>query len=264
MSFVTWLSKTTGYDFSFNTTAIAVLQDNIVKTLKEQPILSTPIYAEYLKKLKKNVWFILAKTLSPGNLTIRQMCLIDILSEEPANYKEIWRQMRRLATEEGFDHVVWAEGYSYWLYTKTILDLWLEEYGIYSKMTPAVAEILRLRGKVDAGFKATAYRRGDKFYPAPFGDLADIPISEGFNNPDRTISTNAFTLTIKDSGRTLLYTVKSNPVGLNVHTPVKETTITVVGGIPGVFKFYQGYDKKYASKWQEIKDILNIKRILNI
>lgn len=232
------------------------------KLLNKQTLSSKEI-----DQLKGNQWVNLAKTLAPSNLVIRHFCLLDIIENSTKHLREIIEQIKKLTYDENKEEkLLWAEGYSYWLYTKKFLKL-------YNKFP-----ILHIIDMIDLGFQKTSYIRGNILYPAPFGDLRDIPLEEhlqsyiNYNGVINYYRMKVVTpvLRIIDKDGTVQYFIKGIPVSLNAHIQKKDTLIEIKDGIPVNFKFYHdegnrsAYQVKYPNKIKEFTDVLDPKRILSL
>jgi hypothetical protein len=115
--------------------------------------------------------------------------------------------------------------------------------------------------EIDANFAKTAYLRGSVKYPAPFGDVRDVPLDSELQNLPM-LYTSIIGHIYKKSET--YFTIRAIPVGLNPHVPVNNYDIQInAAGIPQGFVFYTGYDKKYPSAISEWADILNPKRIFS-
>ena len=195
-----------------------------------------------------------ASKMAPGNLVLRQWCLIDLFEGIPSYRGEIEDMVNVLSYKAG-ELRLWAESYSYYNYTRDILDLWVDKFMAQSM---AVKSLLM---KIDQGFMATAYLRYGMWYPAPYGDLRNEPLRPNFqisHNPkDITIAN----VSMRTNSYYTVYTVKGHPIGLNTHIPKNDTTVSIIDGFPQGFKFYEGYDKKYKNSWEEMKDTLDLKRV---
>jgi len=196
-----------------------------------------------MHRLKSNRWVSLAYFLAPNNLVVRQYCLIDLINNNPKNEKKIMN----LANKIGPDSV-WLEGYSYWLYTKTFLEKYNEKFG--------TAEIQEFIEDIDSSFAKTAYRRGDKLYPAPYGDLRDVPLEDSLQHGISSVEASIGIITKNNN----IYFIKAAPLGFNMHTPETRTEIKIVDGRPENFVFYEGYGRKYKNFFLELLDMLDVKR----
>jgi len=213
------------------------------------------VSAAELSRLEGNYWVKAAETLAPSNLVVRHYCLIDIIKKRPAYYNQIMNQIAKLSYASVGTGRIWSESYSYWQYVKPFLSLYFGTFpGIVTNLPAIISEI-------DANFAKTAYLRGSVWYPAPFGDLRDVPLDPDFQNLPALHS--ALIGPVYKKSETF-YTIRAIPVGLNPHTPVSNYDIQInASGIPQGFVFYTGYDKKYPSVISEWADILNPKRIFS-
>ena len=272
------------WNFSFDTTAIATLQESYEAIYKK----GGTITAEQLSDLKKYVWITLAGKLAPSNLVIRQWCLIDLFSNSPDHAKKIERMIDLLSYKKDDNGMrIWAEGGTYFSYTMDILQLWLDKFPITvslsePKSTPSLSlttiyyiqQITGLLDKIRKGIAETAYWSNGAWCVAPFGDVRPGPMSNlqtGIDlqniqqQPEVTISV----ISRIGSSRAGLnaayipYTLKAKPIRMNLHIPKDDLTVSVVDGIPIKFKFYSGWSDKYKSTWAEICDMLSPKRLLS-
>ena len=265
-------------NFNFqNSTELADYQTQIFNDYSAGKLISN----ETIQKLENNLWIKAAHELAPGNLVIRQYCLIDLLKNSPDHVEQIFNLLNRLS----YNGQIWAEGYSYYLYTLDILQPWVSAFKSFdTSITPwarkygqttlalRIVDIEEIVSKVNQGFLNTAYYRNGVLFPAPFGDVRDQPL-----NVQRKINCNTNSsvsivtrqlLVVKPEmdniqNSYVMYEIKGKPIGLNCHVPKNYSGIPVYKGIP-TFKFYEGWNKKYESKEDELKDLLDIKRILSI
>lgn len=236
-----------------NGTALAVMQDNLIALRKSGGV----IQENDIKNMEDNLWVAAAYKLAPSNLVIRQYALIDLARNSPAHRDRIVKLFDILS----YGHIypnsesqyrLWAEGYSYFLYTMAILKFWMNRF----KDTVNLVYLQSMVRKVESGFTVTAYFRNGTYYPAPFGDLRDIPlIPEHQSSEVRDITIGNLTRS-KNT-----YHWKAIPLSCNTHVPMDDLDITIKNGIPTPFKFYEGYDRKYKSKWDEYADTFNLKRL---
>jgi hypothetical protein len=236
--------------FNFrNGTALAVQQDQYLKIY----LAGSCITSQQISDMEQNLWVATASKLAPGNLVIRQWCLIDLFKGNPTHEIQIFEMMDLLTYKQGGNLRIYAEGYSYFNYTMDILDTWLSKFNKVLIMT--------LVEKIKQGFLLTSYPRNGVWYPAPFGDLRNIPL-----NPDLQIEHPVTSRTVSNvilnyfDGK-IWYNISGKPIGLNNHIPKNSFTVTIKNGIPERFKFYEGYDKKYKNAWEEYKDTFDAKRI---
>jgi hypothetical protein len=204
-------------------------------------------------RLQDNMWVKTAQATAPGNLVVRHLCLIDFANNNSANSGNIMSQIFKLTYwKDGASALLWAEGYSYWLYCKSFFVLYKQKFNMDFRNSAAL---------VDFGFQKTAYLRNAVMYPAPFGDLRDQPLEQGLQNQSK-MDVNINLVPVTKIGT--YYTIKSMPLGLNAHIPAVDSTVKIVNGQPTPFTWYTGYDKKYPDKTAELKDVFNIKRIFSI
>jgi len=123
-----------------------------------------------IRQNRNNLYIIAARVLAPSNLIIRQYCIEDIYLNCPAHLSEIIHLYKMLS----LDGIIWLEGYSYWLYTRRALDLYIKHFK--AKYLTEVTILDNLINKTYDGFITTSYQRNGIKYPALFGDLREIPI----------------------------------------------------------------------------------------
>jgi hypothetical protein len=231
----------------FNTTRLAERQDRVLRGIKE----GDPVSGEDYEALIDNPWIKWARKLAPNNLVIRNDCILDIADGSPKRKDLIQHQSIRL-----MDEGLWLEGYSYWLYTKAALDLYISKFN--EKPIP--------KQLIENSFVNTSYRGiRNELWPAPFGDLRRQPLEEHLQIPDN-IPDMKLGLVEKIGDK---YIIKPNPAGLNTHAPAKRKIWYIELGAPfdadgKIFPFYTGYCSKYRNKFEEIADILNPRRILSL
>lgn len=222
-----------------------------------------PFEKDEIRRLKDNLWVKLASRLAPGNLVIRHYVLIDYSNyyyEYPDKILSLIKKLCRYTTES--KHLLWAEGYSYWLYTKPFIEYYAYGHIPGTVFTPFSYFI----SVIDQGFADTAYYRNGILYPAPIGDLRDIPLEKHLQN--HTPYTNVEIDTLYKYNQK--YTIHGSPIGLNTHVSKDSYRIDTASGTPidpdkGIpFKFYEGYNLKYKNKWRELLDTFSFKRIKSI
>jgi len=197
-------------------------------------------------KLFNNLWVDIAQCCAPNNLVVRQFCLVNLILKTE-NVRDIIRLIQTIAYFNGTNYALWAEGYSYWGYTKPFL--------VECKIPQEIID------EIDKNFQKTAYLRNGIMYPAPFGDLWDSPLEDKLQDPLMIVADIEITPVAK---RCLFYTVKSKPLGCNTHVQSKNSQVIIVDDYPQPFKWYEGYDKKYKTKWQEFKDTFAFRRLKSI
>lgn len=215
---------------------------------------------ESIQKLERNAWVKAASEIAPGNLVIRQYCLIDILKNNLCHAKNIYRLLNRLS----YGGQIWAEGYSYWIYTLDLLQPWVIKFnGVI------IQDIIEMITQIHRGFLNTAYYRNGVLFPAPFGDVRDHPlVNQPLIKPvidDCTVSivTRVKLSNVDPKNSDVVYKIKGKPIGLNHHIQKDDSRTLILSGKPD-FKFYEGIDKKYNSKEDELKDLFDIRRITSI
>jgi hypothetical protein len=239
------------------TTNIAIEQDNLIAAYKNGQV---TISQSQLNDLQRNAWINASYILAPNNLVIRQFCLIDVFKGSPDNKDKIRNQLDQLSyTSMNPEERIWAEGYSYWIYTRAALDIWVERFKAVIDLT----YIQSLITDVDSGFRDTAYLRNGVYYPTPFGDLRDEPLVSNLQDSRPMISTQCKIVNLV-VGQCITYYITASPIGLNTHVPKTDSMVSIVNGIPTPFTFYQGYDKKYSSVFQQIADTVSIWRVLSL
>jgi len=239
-----------------NTDSLAVEQDSLIKMYNRGQV---PCY-DTIRDLKINWWVISAEKVAPNNLVIRQWCLIDLFTNSLQHGPRLVRLVDLLSGGAG-NYRTWAEGYSYWLYSKEALVPWMKKFPNDS-VVKIVGEMVRA---IDNGFAATYYLGNDgSRRPAPFADLWNIPLdSDSFCMiPGDTIKVKNITL-IKTHGE-YVYQIAPMPMGFNGHCEDKASVRPIVAGVPSNFSFYEGYHNKYKTEKAEWLDLLNPIRIFTI
>jgi hypothetical protein len=249
MGFFSRFFKIRPINFKFGT-QLAVQQDILIDNYKKGVI---PDRAT-IQEMESNAWVALAAKIAPNNLVIRQYCLIDLFKKEPGHQLEI-RRLLNLLSYKGLSNgpIILAEGYSYWKYIKNILNEWQKSFN-------AVGDII---DRIDQGFLKTSYKRGDVWYPAPFGDLRDEPLEDSLQQ-DHKIEATIIGIVRVETSEPLRYIFEGRPIGFNLHVPKNVSIVTIVNGIPQPFKFYEGYNKKYRNSFEEILDTIDPKRMASI
>jgi hypothetical protein len=229
--------------------ALADFQQSLFEKLQRNQSI-TPVE---LSRLEGNYWIKAAETMAPNNLVIRHYCLIDIIKKQPGHFTQIFNQINKLSYSTMNKGRIYAEGYSYWNYIKPFLNL-------YSKILSQNV-LICIINEIDQNFFATSYPRGNLRYPAPFGDLRNVPLDPELQTIQPIVGFCNRGCVLKKSETS--YTIYGWPVGLNPHVPAKNYDINIVNGSPEGFKFYTGYDQKYPSIILEWADMLNPRRIFS-
>jgi hypothetical protein len=211
------------------------------------------IEEEEILLLEENAWVKAADILAPCNLVIRQYCLIDILRGESKHKIAIDTQLNALAPKG-----LYLEGYSYWLYTKEFLTVYLSKF--------LAESIERCIKEVDSNFVKTSYSVDDIKYPAPFGDLRHQPLEDALQNGNHPISAIKVSVVTKNNTN---YEIDPYFIGFNLHTTTERKTYFVTDGkvidaITGKeYVWYPGYKNKYPTMISELKAMFNLKRLKN-
>jgi len=203
---------------------------------------------------QKNLYITVGRYIAPSNLIIRQYCIEDLYLHTPKHLKEISHLYEILSDYPQSD--IWLENYSYWRYMREALDSYIEYFSKWDKVPEVINGIGYLgysRFQTYAAFLRASYKnaKGDKCYPAPYGDLRFVEIENEFNlfkstfYPQHNYSIQPSFLEIHDLLHSIKYVVKPIPRGLNSHVPhskrhivdviynADETSFTVQN-----FKFY--------------------------
>jgi hypothetical protein len=242
--------------FNFkNGTSLAVQQDLYLQKYLSGGTLTSKEICD----MEQNLWVATASVLAPGNLVIRQWALIDLFRGSAWHKNSIQKMMEILTYKGKESYKLWGEGYSYWGYTMDILDLWVKKFENLSTITDIIE-------KINQGFIVTSYPRNGIWYPAPFGDLRDIPLKPDLQIPHemKTVAISNVTFNHVASEDIIWYSIKGRPLGCNTHIQKNNSIIKIQKGIPIDFKFYEGYNKKYKNSWEEFKDTFDPKRLASI
>jgi len=236
------LLNCTSYTFTYGS-ALAEQQTTTFYQYKA----GEPISSNTKDSISNNLWVIMAVDLCPSNLVIRNLCLEDILNGSPDNDRAIREQLAVVGTR------LYLEGYGYWKFIKPFLEEYNKQFKSFHKYIE----------DMDLLFRLSAYKLNGTIYPAPFGDIAFIPL----DNQDSMFVDNFEMYPIRKA--TLIpglieYTIDKCIVGLNTHVPGESTTVIISDNVCILkdticehFPWYQGYDKKYGSKDEELKDVFS-------
>jgi len=223
--------------------SLANFQDSIFSKIIENKEISK----SEKQRIYDNLWVKIAFFIAPNNLVVRHLCLHDLASKSKDHLQMIEIQLEALTYKLQSKNGLWAEGYSYWLYTKRFLKFYADFFG---------SEVLnKYIQNIDKSFCQSAYLRQSILYPAPFGDLRDIPLEDDLQNPQLVEKFCNFFPVNKSSDT---YFISGSFSGLNTHTQRDNINIIIENGYPKNFKFYLGYDKKYKNKFHEICDIISL------
>lgn len=202
---------------------------------------------ERLNELENNLWVKHYSKTSASNLLIRNWTLLDIFNSVNLNENKILYQVQTLTNN---NCSIWSEGYSYWEYTRPFLYLWSK---IFENEL-----ILNTILKVDSSFAITSYKFDSTYYPAPFGDLRFQPLRKELQALSKDLEQENVDCGFVDKSKhasVYFYNIQPKKVKLNTHVPNKENQVTIdENGKVNNFEFYQGYDKKYENRIEELLD----------
>ena len=236
-----------------NQTQLAQLQDKIIYQIQN----NQKVDPKDIKKLRNNFWVKIAEKMAPNNLVVRNLCILALFDKRYWLYKR--RIMNLIYKLRGVD--LWKEGYSYWLYTKPVLQMYAKFYEYMS--------INLFIHSIDKEFHETAYVGEDgRLYPAPFGDVRKEPLEDEFQVDVDTRKKDGVSWMWREyKDGEIYYHISPAPLGGNTHCPAEEQTVWIRNGKPYLrtkhnkdwiaYPFYEGYDKKYKNKLSMIKDLLN-------
>lgn len=234
-----------------NGTKLAKLQDSLITVIEDGGNINKHI----IRDMKRNWWVRTADCTAPGNLVIRQYCIIDLAEGRDHHKIRIKRMMDKLSKYDNSSYRLWAEGYSYWLYTNRALQLWLQAF--------PNKEVYYIAYSIDSGFAHCSYRIDSLYYPAPFGDLRNVPLDSVGQDLAKYISDKTYAKCQNVIRTANHYTILAWPVGMNNHCPKLDKSYEI--GECGItnFTYYEGYDKKYDSEEAEWYDIINPIRLIS-
>lgn len=241
-------------------TDLANYQDALFKEISNGATISTSV----LKQLTTNKWISLSTYLAPSNLTVRQYCLIDIVCHHFFNINNILSNLSNLVYfSKNLKYLLWVEGYSYWLYTKPFLEMYLEKVKLPDEIFQKLTSFMN---DVDLGFSVTAYKKNDGIYPVTFGDLRYIKL---VNQTDLIKDEISIGPILKHGS---MYYINKQPVGFNLHTNNSEFIVDIHNDKAYVinsdkeieYKFYESYEKKYPTFLSELNEMITCRRVLSI
>ena len=244
----------------FNLDSGCVLADFQQETF-DALVAGKPIPAGTLPRLRGNLWVRLAERIAPCNLVVRHYCLEDLISGKTDHYYDILDLVGKITYS---DTGLWAEGYSYWQYVKPFILQY--QYDLHKLFAGFITNI-------DFCFQRTAYLRDGVMYPAPYGDLRDVPLEPALQDTSKMQeNVNIFPVRKTTCSGIPNYCITAAPVGCNTHAPKVDSNIAIADGKPYPFTFYAddgstpAYIAKYSvngkfSRWKELLDVLAWKRI---
>ena len=242
--------------WGFDTIALAQFQESCEQKYKN----GEAITLEELAKLEGCVWVKLASVLSPSNLVIRQWALVDLFKGIPWHVSKLEKMLDVLSYKGDKSGMrVWAEGYYYFWYAMCILQLWVTKFENLVELSRIKVIIEEIR----KGLTITGYYRDEVLYGPPYGDVRDVPL-DTVAEVERKNTITISNISMCTAGNMVTYQIMGRPVGLNLHIPKDNKVVKVIGGVPIGFKFYEGWDKKYKNKWEEICDLMSWKRLRSL
>ena len=169
-----------------------------------------PIPQATKDSISNNLWVMSAESVCPCNLVIRNLCLEDFLIGSPDNDKAIREQLAMLGSR------LYLEGYSYWRYIKPFLECYHNEFGRFKQYIEDMDLLFRLSG----------YELNGIIYPAPFADIACIPL----DNQDSVFVDNFEMFPVKKA--TLIpggieYNIDKCIIGFNTHVQQDDVTVII-------------------------------------
>ncbi len=213
--------------------------------------------ADTIKKMHENVWVMAAEETAPNNIVIRQWTLLDLLDGVPTHRNKLYKIIDMLSYGTNGDRI-WAEGYSYWIYSRQFMRDWVVKFDDDNKIAGLIEDI-------DNGFIKTAYKRGDKWYPAPIGDTRDEPLFPF--HQEQCVKKDSITVSIvsmKRIGNEVVYNVEGIPFGMNHHVFCEDKVIRVIDGATKDFVFYTGMENKYPNNISYVMDVIDNRRLESI
>lgn len=249
--FLTGCASTYNFDYG---SKLADFQEEKFKEYKD----GTTIDEKDLERLEKNLWVKGANQFAIGNLTVKHLCLKDLVKGKDKNKRKIKKQLDTLGTN------LWREGYSYWLYTKPFLTEYRDKFGMFNEYIKSI----------DLRFKQTAYKgKHGMLFPVPFGDISNISL-EDQDEEGMLSDIELFPVDKKKISNSIIeYHITKCPIGLNAHIPVENSVVRIIdndnvclyeNGECKEFPWYEGYDKKYKNLFEELKDVLRKERITSL
>lgn len=250
-------------------TKLATFQTNWIKKLQKRFVNSEFVSDEQLeeeqvvaKEMSKNIWVKIARKVAPNNLVLRQYCLIDILNRSPDNYDKIYKLISQISPVSPNGRL-WLEGYTYWLYCKTVLSMYSEFFENKHRCNISIPLSLIIV-EIDNCFQKISYSDYlNVLYPAPFGDLRKTSLENHLQDEKMCIPNLSIYPVKKMSNESVKYEVKKSLLGFNTHTPDRTYKAKIGEVMIENFKFYHGFENKYSSKFEEIKDTFIIDRVFS-
>ena len=286
-NFIELLNSNKSSDFLYDVFGESCLKNDFfnIETLDKE-------YQNYIKYF--NLWCFISRFLAPNNLSIRHYSLKFIFSKSDREFNNFFdiiiKEINKISIQNEIDLCngekrfirLWAEGYTYWLYVDSVLEL-VDGFSdkIYNRVSDKFkknifnkASILNLyRRDIHVSFWLMSFKTDSGLiYPPLYGSVRDHGLSEktlSFTvNPDgqqikrfedrpRCLPVSHRMVTQFSRG---LYLNKKFILGGNTHTVSKNHYIDLKNKNYKI-DFYEGYYDKFPDFISEWSDI--IKRLLS-
>jgi hypothetical protein len=226
-------------------TKLAKFQDSLFTKYLE----GTEISSKERRKLGRfNAWVWLASRIAPNNLVLRHYMLQHIILGKDTD-KQVHKQIEKLAVQYQGEYL-WAEGYSYWMYVRAILIA-------YIRLTqdPVLKGCL---SATEESFAKFSFEHLGTIYPPIYGDCRKVKLSPIDPNDFKLFNSEPEIYHPLVHFKNRVYDYYRYPLGGNTHTQKQNVTDNYNKGYIDFdkHKFYEGYDKKYSSWLEELKDII--------
>lgn len=244
-------------------TELARFQDNLIKEIKKDRY--EYVSEEKLNQNKKtaeemdrNLWIKLSNKIAPSNLVLRHYCIMDILNDSPDNFEKIYRLISLLSPCSSNGRL-WLEGYSYWIFCKTILTEYVDHFSKKYKATISIPLSLIIL-EIDNCFQKTSYEMNGYLCPAPFGSVRIGPLEDHLQDKKMSVINITIYPVKKLQNK---YVIRKSLLGFNSHIPDKNNEVIISNSCIHNFSFYHGFEEKYESKYEEIKDMIRFDKIMS-
>ena len=251
-------------------TKIAILQDNAIDN--KLSIMNNDTTFNYNDELTINqkLFLFVSRFINKSNLVIRHLTLQDIYNNNNVNEKNILKLVKVLSYYNDTipeNPLIWAEGYSYYEYTKVPISIYLK-----SNMDSVKQQIRDMLDLIENGFMITSFYNSEEhlFYPLLLGDLRKEPLNYFLQEKLKSkntqikcdISINPYINQYYGYNKSIVYKLKARPIGFNIHIPVKDSTIFIYeNGKIANFEYYRGIEYKYKSSFSQLLDLMQWNRI---
>jgi len=225
----------------------------------EQMEKGEPVSLGDAKILRGNIVAHIADFFAPSNLIVGTFCLTDLLTGRNFLERVIERLCMRCCGVYGspaplwWKEKFWLEGYGYWCYAKRFLRLYWNRFNV-GWMKDFIAGI-------EDNFLTTSYRRNDyRYYPAPFGDIYDLPLESN----ESVYMLKGVGSVHREGIEPVIYNIELDPAGFNLHTSRVRKVYTVTKGNVAGFAYYTGYKNKYPTVWSQIRAMFQWSRFVSL